>query len=46
MQLVNCSGVTRGGEERKLPPNPEKFAKDEEQPRAQPAIRIDFSKTL
>ena len=38
------SGIARG----KLPPprNPGKFAKDGEQPRPQPAIRIDSSRKL
>ena len=41
---VAYPGQRRGG---KLPPrNPGKFAKDGEQPRPQPAIRIDSSRKL
>ena len=45
---VVTSGVARGGEGGKLPPprNPGKFAKDEEQPRPRPAIRINSSRKL
>ena len=44
---VTISGVPRGeGGSFPPPPKPGKFAKDEEQPRPQPAIRIDSSRKL
>ena len=40
--LINTSGVASGkGEASPSPRNPEKFAKDGEQPTPQPAMRID-----
>ena len=40
------SGVARGEGGSFPPPPPEKFAKDGEQPRPQPAVRIDSSRKL
>ena len=41
--LLN-SGVARGNKGNSPPPKPGKFAKDEEQPTPQPAMRIDSSR--
>ena len=45
LNRISLSGVARGKGEA-FPPNPRKFAKNGEQPRPQPAIRIDISRKL